>query len=465
MTASRITGAIIVPHPPIIVPTVGRGREREVQATIDAYRAAARQAAAWVPEVLIVTSPHCVMYTDYFHISPGKGASGDMSAFGAPQTRLAAQYDGELRRELIRQAEAANIRAGTLGEQDPSLDHGTFLPLYFLQEAGVNCPILRVGLSGFSPLEHYRLGQCIARAADKLGRRAVFVASGDLSHKLKDDGPYGYAPEGPVFDRRVTQAMAGGDFLQFLTMDPGLCDRAAECGLRSFQIMAGALDGLAVDAKLLSYEGTFGVGYGVAVFTMTGPDGSRCFAGRCEELERARLARRKAAEDPWVRLARLSLETFVNTGKQLDALPDGLPDEMTARSAGAFVSLHAHGQLRGCIGTTGPTAENVAWEIVQNAVSACSGDPRFAPVRADELDSLEYSVDVLGEPRAVSSPAELDVKRYGVIVSCGGRRGLLLPDLEGVDTVEQQIDIARQKGGISSRERYTLERFEVVRHV
>ena len=464
MSASRISGAVIVPHPPIIVPTVGRGREREVQATTTAYRAAAQQAAAWNPEVLIVTSPHCVMYADYFHISPGKGASGDMSAFGAPQTRLTVEYDEELRDEIIRQAGETGIQAGTLGERDSSLDHGTFLPLYFLREAGVDCPILRIGLSGFSPLEHYKLGQCIARAVNQLGRKAVFVASGDLSHKLKESGPYGYVPEGSVFDNKVTDAMAAGDFLQFLTMDDGLCDRAAECGLRSFQIMAGALDGLAVDAKLLSYEGTFGVGYGVATFTVTGPDESRRFARQCEEIESARLAERKAAEDPWVRLARLSLETFVRTGKQLDALPKGLPDEMTTRSAGAFVSLHAHGQLRGCIGTTGPTTESVAWEIVQNAVSACSRDPRFAPVRADELDSLEYSVDILGEPETVSSQTELDVKKYGIIVSCGGRRGLLLPDLEGVDTVEQQIEIALRKGGISSEERYTLERFQVVRH-
>jgi len=459
-----ITGAIIVPHPPIIIPSVGRGRETEVQATIDAYRAAAERAAAWMPDVLIVTSPHAVMYADYFHISPGKGASGDMSAFGAPQTRLQVRYDAGLRQELIRRVEAAGIRAGTLGERDPSLDHGTFLPLYFLQEAGIACPILRIGLSGFSPLEHYRLGQCIAQAVEALGRRAVFVASGDLSHKLKDSGPYGYAPEGPVFDRRVTQAMASGDFLQFLTTDASLCSQAAECGLRSFQVMAGALDGLAVSPALLSYEGTFGVGYGVAAFTVTGPDESRRFAGQYQELEQARLAERKAAEDPWVRLARLSLETYVRTGKQLERLPDGLPAEMTGRTAGAFVSLHICGQLRGCIGTTGPTTASVAWEIVQNAVSACSRDPRFSPVRMDELDSLEYSVDVLGEPEPIDSPDQLDVKRYGVIVSCGNRRGLLLPDLDGVDTVQQQIDIARQKGGISSRERCALERFEVVRH-
>ena len=457
-------GAVILPHPPLIIPTVGRGQERKVQATTDAYRAAARQVAEWKPEVLIISSPHTVMYADYFHISPSAGASGSMASFGAPQTRIEVRYDAELRQELICQAEAADLQAGTLGERDPSLDHGTFLPLWFLQEAGVTCPILRIGLSGFSPLHHYQLGQCTAKAVDKLGRRAVFVASGDLSHKLTNDGPYGYAPEGPVFDRRVTAAMESGDFLQFLTMDPALCDRAAECGLRSFQMMAGALDGLGVKPELLSYEGVTGVGYGVATFAVTGPDENRRFAAQCEELERTRLAERKAAEDPWVRLARLSLETFVRTGKRLNRLPDGLPSELTSRTAGAFVSLHAHGQLRGCIGTTGPTTASVAWEIVQNAVSAGARDPRFPPVTELELDQLEYSVDVLGEPEPISSPAQLDVKKYGVIVSCGNRRGLLLPDLDSVDTVEQQIDIARQKGGISAREKYTLERFEVVRH-
>ena len=457
-------GAVIVPHPPLIIPTVGRGQERQVQATINAYRAAARQVADWKPEILVISSPHAVMYADYFHISPGAGASGSMASFGAPQTSLEVKYDTELRRALVQQAEAAGLQAGTLGERDPSLDHGVFLPLYFLQEAGVDCPILRIGLSGLSPLQHYQLGQCAAKAADKLGRRAVFVASGDLSHKLRDDGPYGYAPEGPVFDRRVTEAMASGDFLQFLTMDPALCDRAAECGLRSFQIMAGALDGLGVKPELLSYEGVTGVGYGIATFAVTGPDDSRRFAVQCEEIERTRLAERKAAEDPWVRLARLSLETYVRTGQRLHTLPDGLPQELTGKAAGAFVSLHAHGQLRGCIGTTAPTTASVAWEIVQNAVSAGTRDPRFPPVGKDELNSLEYSVDVLGEPEPISSPAQLDVKKYGVIVSCGNRRGLLLPDLDGVDTVEQQIDIARQKGGISTRETYALERFEVVRH-
>ncbi len=458
-------GAILTPHPPVLLPEVGRGREREIAATGHAMDEAARQVARWDPQVLILTSPHTILYGDYFHLSPGSGAAGSMADFGAPQVRIQVEYDVPLREKIIRLAEGAGLQAGTLGQRDPSLDHGVMIPLYFLRRAGVNCPIVRMGLSGFSALDHYRLGQCVARAVEALGRRAVFVASGDLSHKLRADGPYGFAAEGPVFEDAVTKAMASGDFLEFLTLDPSLCEKAAECGLRSFQIMAGALDGLAVQPRLLSHEGTFGVGYGVAVFAVTGRDDTRRYAAACEQIVRERLAARRAKEDPWVRLARLSLETYIRQEHPLSALPEGLPAELTSQAAGAFVSLHKEGRLRGCIGTIAPTCRNLAQEIAQNAISAGTRDPRFPPVRAGELEELEYSVDVLGQPEPVDSPARLDPKRYGVIVSFGAKRGLLLPDLEGVDTVQDQIDIARRKGGIRQEDPYTLQRFEVVRHL
>ena len=459
-----IYGSIIVPHPPLILPEIGRGREKTIQSTIDACRAACARVSEWKPDLLIISSPHTVSYANYFHISPGISADGSMEAFGEPQLKFHVEYDTAFREEFIRLAQQAGIPAGTLGERDPKLDHGVCIPLYFLREAGIDCPVVRMGLSGLSPLAHYKLGICAARAAEKLGRRAAFIASGDLSHMLLKSGPYGFAKEGPVFDEQVTSAMAEGDFLKFLTFDPSFCDRAAECGLRSFQIMAGALDGLKVDPELLNYEGPFGVGYAAAVFTVTGRDENRRFGKVYEEMERRRLEKMKASEDPFVKLARLSLETYVRTGKHLKTVPAGLPEEMTARRAGAFVSLHIHGQLRGCIGTIAPTAENLASEIINNAVSAGSLDPRFSPVRENELQLLEYSVDVLSPAEPIDSAAELDVKRYGVIVSCGERRGLLLPDLDGVDTPEQQVDIARRKGGIEPDEPYTLKRFEVVRH-
>ena len=167
--------------------------------------------------------------------------------------------------------------------------------------------------------------------------------------------------------------------------------------------------------------------------------------------------------DAYVQLARRTIEQYVRTGEQPE-VPEGLPEEMYRERAGVFVSIKKEGSLRGCIGTIQAVQASIAEEIIHNAISASAKDPRFAPVAPGELGRLSISVDVLGRMEPVNSPQELDVKRYGVIVSCGGRRGLLLPDLEDVDTVEQQIDIARQKGGISAREHYTLERFEVVRH-
>ena len=145
-------------------------------------------------------------------------------------------------------------------------------------------------------------------------------------------------------------------------------------------------------------------------------------------------------------------------------LPGWVPDELLNRQAGAFVSIHKFGGLRGCIGTIAATQKNLAQEIINNAVSAVSKDPRFDPVTEDELKYLDINVDVLGDAEPIKSPAELDVKKYGVIVQSGYKRGLLLPDLDGVDTVEQQIDIARRKGGIAPDEKIELFRFEVVRH-
>ena len=233
--------------------------------------------------------------------------------------------------------------------------------------------------------------------------------------------------------------------------------------MRPLVVLAGALDGKSVKTEFLSYEGPFGVGYAVCGFSVVGNDESRRFAEQYEAAQKERLSAVKASEDAYVQLARIALETYVTERKYTEIL-DGLPDEMTENQAGVFVSLKKDGRLRGCIGTIASTEPSIAKEIVRNAVSAGTGDPRFDPVTADELPFLVYSVDVLGEPEAIRTMKELDVKRYGVIVAKNGRRGLLLPNLEGVDTPEQQVSIALQKAGISPEEKYRMQRFEVVRH-
>lgn len=458
-----ILGAFIVPHPPLIVSQIGKGEERKIQKTVDSYHEVAKRISELAPETIIVTSPHSVMYSDYFHISPGAKAKGDFRRFGAREVSFSVEYDVEFVKELERLAEERSIEAGTLGERDPNLDHGTMVPLYFIDQYYKNYKLVRIGLSGLSVLDHYRLGRCIRETADKLNRKTVFVASGDLSHKLKEDGPYGYADEGVQFDKEITEAMKKGDFLKFLEFSPDFCEAAAECGLRSFIIMAGALSGLKVEPDFLSYEGPFGVGYGLCAYKITGEDEKRHFDIIFKEEQEKLAKERQRKEDAYVRLARLSLETYIRTGKY-SKIPDGLPEEMTKKRAGVFVSLKKYGELRGCIGTISPVTGSIAEEIIRNAVSAGVEDPRFPAVREDELPDLVYSVDVLSEPEPVSSLDELDVKRYGVIVSSGRRRGLLLPDLEGVDTVEKQISIAKRKAGIYDNEDVKIERFEVVRH-
>ncbi|MCL2121517.1 MAG: AmmeMemoRadiSam system protein A [Clostridiales bacterium] len=466
-----VISAYVVPHPPLALPEVGRGQEREIQATLDGFREAAARFAADKPDTVVLLSPHSVMYADYFHISPGAEARGDMASFGVKGPKTVVAYDQAFARELEKAAGEKQLPVGFMGEKSKELDHGSVVPLRFFQAAWEDFRMLRMGLSGLSPLEHYQAGQCIAQVAEALDRRTVIIASGDLSHRLKSDGPYGYAPEGPVFDRQVMAALATGDFLALMQMDPRLCEAAGECGWRSFLIMAGAFDGRQVQAEQLSYEGPFGVGYGVCAITGGAKDAGREFSRIYPEKQEEAVAAMKDKEDIYIRLARFSMEEFVRKGRRLKGVADlppelgkGLPDQLLREKAGAFVSLKKEGQLRGCIGTISPTRPSLLAEILHNAVSAAAEDPRFRPVEERELPQLTVSVDVLKKPEPIESMDQLDVKRYGVIVSLGSRRGLLLPDLEGVDNPAQQVEIALQKAGIRKNEAYRMERFAVIRH-
>ena len=460
-----ILAAVAVPHPPIILPEVGQGEEKKIASTTKAYHEVMARVAALQPDTVVIISPHATIYADYFHISPGGSAVGDMAQFRAPQVKIEAMYDQEFVQALTDICDQNNLPAGTIGERQPKLDHGTMIPLYFLQQ---HLPldkvkVVRIGFSGLSAQVHYEFGKCVAQAAEALHRRVVIVASGDLSHKLKADGPYGLVPEGAVFDELATKALGEGDYLTLLAVEPELAEAAAECGLRSYWVMAGALDRREVKSELLSYEGTFGVGYGVAWELAGGVDEKRNFGEQFAKLREEYMEKIRAGEDELVSLARASLEYYLDKHEAMP-VPKALSSGLTEKRSGVFVSLKKDGKLRGCIGTFLPTRDNIAQEIIYNAISAGTHDPRFDQVQTEELKDIIYDVDVLTEPEPIDSPKKLDAKRYGVIVQNGQRRGLLLPDLAGVDTVEQQLDIARRKGNIGSKEPVQLYRFEVERH-
>ena len=475
-----ILAGYMLPHPPLIIPEVGKGEEEKIRNTIEAYRKAAQDIGTLRPETIVLCSPHQTLYADYFHISPGRGAKGDFRQFGAPQVAMEVTYDREFAEHLGGMAGAEGLHAGMLGEREKRLDHGTLVPLYFVNQYWTE----------------YRLGQCIRKVSETLDRKVVVIASGDLSHRLKEDGPYGYRKEGSEYDARIMDVMGRGDFGELLDFPEDFCEKAAECGHRSFTILGGAFDGTGVQGQALSYEGPFGVGYGICTYRAAGQAPERNFLEQYESREQEKRKVRQEKEDAYVKLARYTIQEYVCHGRVpgVDELPGklgkpgteelpgkpgkaeaeglsgkreapaGLPEELYHTRAGAFVSLKEDGKLRGCIGTIQPVRDCLAEEIIHNAISACSQDPRFPAVEPWEVERLAISVDVLGDTERISSPAQLDVKRYGVIVTKGARRGLLLPNLEGVDTVEQQIAIAKQKAGIREQEKVELERFEVVRH-
>lgn len=236
-----IIKGFILPHPPIAVHEVGRGKEKEIQNTINSFMKVAEEISNIKPETIIVFTPHGTTYSDYIHISPGDSANGSLSGFGAYNVRFNNKYDTELVEEISKNAYIENIPAGTLGERSSSLDHGTMVPLYFVNKKYTNYMLVRISISGLSSVAHYKLGKVISKSIESCNRRCVIIASGDLSHKLTEDGPYGFDQQGPLFDYEITEAMKQADFLKFLLFTEDECQKAAQCGLRLSTYLLAAL--------------------------------------------------------------------------------------------------------------------------------------------------------------------------------------------------------------------------------
>lgn len=465
-----ITCAYIFPHPPILVPEVGKGEGKKAAATVNAFERAAKEIGEIKPSTIIVTTPHGPVFQDFIHISVKPRLAGDFRRFGAGNVRLEFENNQELVNRIIELGNAEGIYCGGLEKAlaekhgiSTELDHGVTVPLSFISREYGGFKLVHISIAGLPFMDLYRFGKCISKAVGESGEKVVFAASGDLSHKLSAEGPYGFDKKGPEFDKMLVDSLKPARPEKLLAVDESFCESAGECGLRSFIMMFGALDGYEIKSEVYSYEGPFGVGYCVARFEPgTQVDGM----GILEKIKKAdedKIRNIRDGEDPYVALARKTLEAYVREGRKIP-VPGGLPSEMLEDRAGVFVSIKKYGQLRGCIGTISAVRKNIAEEIINNAISAGTQDPRFDPVEPNELGNLTYSVDILMKPEAISSMSELDVLKYGVIVRSGMRSGLLLPNLEGVETPERQVAIALQKAGIRQDEKYKMERFEVVRH-
>ncbi len=419
--------ACALPHPPLMLPEIGRGEEHKIQHTIEAYQTIANEIARIKPETIVLVSPHAPMFRDGFFLAQGTEDVGDMSRFNTPQLRYAYPIDEEFNDALIKLD--PDVRPSVM-----ELDHGSIVPLALIKETYTDFKLVRIGISGLNREHHRELGKAIQRSANQLKRKTVFIASGDLSHRLKADGPYGFNPDGPRFDQKIKHILASNHFDELFDLPSNQCHEAGECGYRSLLVLAGVMDTLEIKSEVLSYEAPFGVGY------------------LCASIH---------VLDPLVALARKAIEHYVNDQSIIDvSMVKSIDSHM---QAACFVSLHKQNQLRGCIGTLQPNQSNLMHEIIHNAISACSKDPRFNPVTEEELEDLEISVDVLNPAEPVNK-SQLDPKRYGVIVRSSWRTGVLLPDLDGINSVGEQLNIALRKAGIDTNDVYTIERFEVTRH-
>ncbi|HHX10688.1 MAG TPA: AmmeMemoRadiSam system protein A [Firmicutes bacterium] len=459
----------LAPHPPIIIPEIGRGEEKQAISTIRAMEELGKAFSQSGLDTLVIITPHGPVFSDAISLAALPELEGDFGQFGARMVGATLKIDLALVNAITERNSGTGIQVVELNRRRyswygirPRLDHGVLVPLYYLRKHGFDAPLVIINI-GFLPyLELYRFGKTVAEAASELGRKIGVLASGDLSHRLKPDAPAGYNERGKVFDELLMSKLKSFSVEDILCMPGELIADAGECGLRPVTIMLGSLDEALVEPEVLSYEGPWGVGYGIALFRPVGKGESR--VSDIVRQKQAAMALKRRQESFPVSLARTAVEHYVKTGKPF-AVEADVPARFTQR-AGVFVSIRKEGDLRGCIGTTESTTGSIVDEIIQNAVSAATDDPRFSPVTADELDVLEYSVDILSPPEPVDSVAELEPSKYGVICVKGNKKGLLLPDLPGVNSAREQLSIAKRKAGIDPHDtqvkvyRFTVERFK-----
>lgn len=256
----------VTPHPPILIPEIGERQTDRVKATTASLVALGQELDSAQPETILLVSPHGPVLHGSMGIFTGNRSSGDFARWGVEGLGFVYDNDMELVKAILQETEGAGIPLRPIADEGYTLDWGVLVPLYFLGRHMEGIRLVPLTYSWRSLSDHLAFGNAIQRAAQRIDRRAAFVASGDLSHRLKPGAPAGFDPMGKVFDHKLVEALKSWDIEAILNMDPDMVARAGECGLRSITILMGALQGLPVGPKVLSYEGPFGVGYLVASF-------------------------------------------------------------------------------------------------------------------------------------------------------------------------------------------------------
>lgn len=271
----NLVGCAFMPHPPIMVPEVGGGELAKIEATVAAAQRAAEALAAGGPQTVVLITPHGPVFEDAISVSVHPRLKGSLASFGVPEVVLGFETDGLLVRHILRKAERLGINVTELTDDlaktyrfSLQLDHGALVPLYYLHKAGFRGQLVHISIGMLPYEEMYTFGKAVQAAIGMVDKRVAVIASGDLSHRLTREAPAGYSPRAAEFDRQVMAAVASLDVKALFALDGELIEEAGECGLRPVCFLMGVVGGLNARSEVLSYEGPFGVGYGVALLTV-----------------------------------------------------------------------------------------------------------------------------------------------------------------------------------------------------
>lgn len=277
MLVTYLVGCALLPHPPIMLSEVGGVDSDQVQKSAHAAEAAAAFLLQKSPSTIVIISPHGPVFQDAVGINVSPVLRGNLSSFGASEVAVSFETNSLLAQNIIKQSERLGVSLAVLDEHlaqqqrfSLQLDHGAVIPLYYLYKAGFRGQVVHLSVGFLTYPEMYAFGKAVQGAIEMTRQKVAVVASGDLSHRLIPSAPAGYSPSGRKFDDRIMALLQTMDVKSMFALEPDMVEEAGECGLRPIFFLMGTLDGMDAGAEILSYEGPFGVGYGVVIFSING---------------------------------------------------------------------------------------------------------------------------------------------------------------------------------------------------
>lgn len=454
----------VMPHPTMIIPEMGEGEEEKITATADACAKVADEIGEIKPDTVIIVTPHGPQFSNSVAFSLEEKIYGQLKKNDETKVFLNFDINVSITNNIIKELRQEHINCVRIDGKTSEiyglsyeLDYGTIIPMYFIDKKLSDYNIVHITCGNFSKYDLYKIGMTVKKVIEESDSRAVFIASGELSHRLIEGGPYGYTPEGEKFDKEITTLLSNGDVLGIFNMEQLKIDLAGECGMIPFYSMLGAMNGNKISGELLSYEGPFGIGYGVMNFSLSESDNNT------HELllndKNQRYQQKKNSEGVHVKLARDSLTEYLKNGNKID-LPSYVTEEMIENEAGVFIRILKYGKVIASGGSYLPRAKNIADEIIFSSIELTQVRVQQAGVSLSDLEDIDILVDVITDVEKVNKE-ELDPNLYGIYITSGLKNGFVFPKLPDINTSEEQIALGLKQGNISPLDDYTIERFKV----